>query len=181
METARSWNKKGPKISEDVSSKKGLDRSHHYRAGVLLDSGLMLSGNRASNISDPGPGYYDPVSKTDIAYTTNKEHARGANFGRPNNSSTPSPDKAQNNSIHTSMIKDDLLINLVGVNNSNIGPGSYDVPCSSFEVKSFNHRVNKSLQKRQQTRSPKGRSPGDEKNPQKHLSFQGVPLKYASP
>ena len=79
METARSWNKKGPKISEDVSSKKGLDRSHHYRAGVLLDSGLMLSGNRASNISDPGPGYYDPVSKTDIAYTTNKEHARETN------------------------------------------------------------------------------------------------------
>ena len=168
-------------MNEDSSSKQGnLDRSHHYRAGVLLESGLMLSGSRVSNISDPGPGHYDPVRKTDISYTTSKAQARGANFGRlKSNTNDNSPERAHSNSIHTSMIKDGLLVKLVGRNDSNIGPGTYDVPLSTFQVKSFNNRVNKSIQHKEKFGSPKKRSPGStSSSPQ---SFQGVPLKYASP
>lgn len=184
LETARSWKKQGPKMTDDSSSKNktGLDRSHHYRAGVLLESGLMLSGSRVSNISDPGPGHYDPVSKTDIGYTTSKEHAKGTNFGgRSKVANEGSPERAQDNSIHTSMIKDGLLIKMVGRSDSNIGPGTYDVPLSTFQVKSFNDRVNKSLQRKEKFESPKKRTPRGTRNPNSPQSFQGVPLKYESP
>lgn len=166
-----------------------LDRSHHYRAGVLLESGLMLSGNRVSNIADPGPGHYDPICTTDINYSTSKEHARGANFGRnsPNskhNNFINSPEKAQDNSIHTSILKDGLMIKLVGHGDSHIGPGTYDVPLSTFKVKSFNNRVNKSLQHQQKIRSPRRgvlRTPDKGEGLNRRHSFQGVPLKYNSP
>lgn len=195
-ESSRSWNKKDKTLSmkRNVKPGEGLDRSHHYRAGVLLHSGLMLSGNRASNVEGPGPGYYEPVVDTDIQYVTSKERAKGPTFGngksraiinRSNTFAEPgSPSRAADNSIYSSVLKDGLLIKLVGNNDSHLGPGTYDVPLSSFEVRSFNKRVNKSLQQTYKVRSP---TRGELRSPdartgsvRRRNSFQGIPIKMQS-
>ena len=56
----RLWRTNSINIIADNSSHLSLDRSHHYRAGVLLNSGLMISGHRSSNVDIPGPGHYKP-------------------------------------------------------------------------------------------------------------------------
>jgi hypothetical protein len=176
-----------------------------------------LSGAQTSNINSPGPGQYEPICETDISNVTSPVKGSGYRMGRissPNlnrsrmsrnnksassvNFDAGSPTKGNDNSIHTSYIKDDLLVRLVGHTTGHLGPGMYNVPLSSFGKKSHNVRVNESIQQSYKIRSPRKRtgwsptnsnsrdptSPYHDENGDRSVmlrrhSFQGIPLKFS--
>ena len=179
------------------------DRSQHYKAGVITGSGLMMAGSRASNLTTPGPGQYSPVYESDIRTRSGRIKSRVSRS--PNNSfnkskiSHPSsimgesPSKGLDNSIHNCMIKDGLLVKIVGHNGAHIGPGAYNVPLSTFGKKSFNYKVNLSIQESHEKRSPRKirrggaavsqfyEQDGNRSLMMRRHSFQGVPLKFGTP
>ena len=164
----------------------------------------MLAGSRASNITTPGPGQYTPIYKTDISFRTDKRKGVGLKMGSPNSSLNKSksmishsssiigldgsPSKCYDNSIHTSMIKDDLMVRFVGRNDSHMGPGAYNVPLSTFGKKTFNTKAKESIERSEMLRSPRKKglgkasthydADGSRSAMLRRHSFQGVPLKY---
>ena len=121
-----------------AESARALDRTHHYRAGILLSSGLSISGMHNSSVESPGPGAYSPNYKTIANSVSPKKKVRNlalTTAGSPRHS----PSKGV--TYHNMVIRDDMLVQIVGHDTSHIGPGQYNVPLSSFGKKSFNRRV----------------------------------------
>lgn len=75
------------------------------------------------------------------------------------------------------------MVRIIGRNDPNMGPGSYQVPLNTLGKKSFNTRVNSSLDQALKVRSPK-KSPGTsnsfldpagtKRTPLRRHSFQGT-------
>ena len=95
----------------------------------------MLSGSRASTIDSPGPGYYSPIYETISKNVSPRKKA----------STSPKKSPSKTNSIHDSYMHGDLMVRITGRSHDNLGPGQYNIPLSTFEIKSFNQRVNKNL------------------------------------
>ena len=126
---------------------RAIDRSHHYRAGILLSSGLSISGFHNSSNEVPGPGAYSPKFKTIANSVSPKKKVRSTiAISNPSSPSKPV-------TYHNVIIRDDMVVQIVGHDTSHLGPGQYNVPLGSFSTKkSFNSRVIQNLAESKKTR-----------------------------